>query len=106
MLGRSRVTSVPLVHSITSSARASSVGGTVSPSALAVLRLMTSSCLVGNSMGPDMIAIEMKHRQSHRVCQRDNVRSLGKICLFQARAEYRQRRSHRSGNATVEKPDH
>ena len=36
-------------HSITSSARASSVGGTVRPSALAVLRLITSSNLVGCS---------------------------------------------------------
>ena len=35
------------VYSITSSARASSVGGTVRPSALAVLRLTTSSNLVG-----------------------------------------------------------
>src|SRR3954464_4161748 len=34
-------------HSITSSARASRVGGTVRPSALAVLRLITSSNLVG-----------------------------------------------------------
>ena len=34
-------------YSITSSARASSVGGTLRPSALAVLRLMTSSNLVG-----------------------------------------------------------
>ena len=34
-------------HSITSSARASSVGGTSRPSALAVLRLMTNSNLVG-----------------------------------------------------------
>jgi hypothetical protein len=34
-------------HSITSSARASSVGGTVSPSALAALRLMTSRNFVG-----------------------------------------------------------
>ena len=34
-------------HSITSSARASSVGGTSRPSALAVLRLMSSSNLVG-----------------------------------------------------------
>src|SRR5262249_49570189 len=33
-------------HSITSSARASSVGGTSRPSALAVLRLMTNSTLV------------------------------------------------------------
>ena len=34
-------------YSITSSARVSSVGGTVRPSALAVLRLITSSYLVG-----------------------------------------------------------
>src|SRR5262249_40370900 len=34
-------------HSMTSSARASSVGGTSRPSALAVLRLMASSNLVG-----------------------------------------------------------
>ena len=40
-----------LVHSITSSARARSVGGTVRPSALAVLRLITNSILVGNSTG-------------------------------------------------------
>jgi hypothetical protein len=39
------------LHSITSSARASKVGGTSSPSALAVLRLMTSSNLVGASTG-------------------------------------------------------
>jgi hypothetical protein len=38
-------------HSITSSARASSVGGTSRPSALAVLRLMTSSYLVGCCAG-------------------------------------------------------
>src|SRR5262249_59187563 len=37
----------PPHHSITSSAVASSVRGTVRPSALAVLRLMTSSNLVG-----------------------------------------------------------
>src|SRR6266540_7150510 len=36
------------LHSITSSERASSVGGTVRPSALAVLRLMTNSYLVGD----------------------------------------------------------
>ena len=39
------------VYSITSSARASSVGGTVRPSALAVLRLTTSSNLVGCWIG-------------------------------------------------------
>ncbi len=38
-------------YSITSSARASSDGGTVSPSALAVLRLTTSSYLVGACTG-------------------------------------------------------
>jgi hypothetical protein len=38
-------------YSITSSARASSVGGTVRPSALAVLTLMISSNLVGCSTG-------------------------------------------------------
>jgi hypothetical protein len=45
----------PSDHSITSSAVASSVGGTVRPSALAVLRLMTSStfadCWTGKSAG-------------------------------------------------------
>ena len=38
-------------YSITSSARASSDGGTVRPSALAVLRLMTNSYLVGACTG-------------------------------------------------------
>ena len=38
-------------YSITSSARASSVGGTSRPSAFAVLRLMTSSNLVGACTG-------------------------------------------------------
>ena len=39
------------VHSITSSARASSVGGMVRPSAFAVLRLIASSNLTGCSTG-------------------------------------------------------
>src|SRR5258708_10941271 len=44
-------------HSITSLASASSVGGTVRPSAFAVLRLMTSSNFVGSSTGrPDGFA--------------------------------------------------
>ena len=38
-------------YSITSSARASKEGGTVRPSALAVLRLITNSNLVGCSTG-------------------------------------------------------
>jgi hypothetical protein len=40
-----------LGYSISSSARASNVGGTVSPSALAVFRLITSSNSVGCSIG-------------------------------------------------------
>src|SRR5262249_52410513 len=49
------ILNLPSHHSITSSARASSVGGTVRPSALAVLRLMISStfvdCCTGKSAG-------------------------------------------------------
>ena len=45
-------------HSITSSARASSVGGIVRPSAFAVLRLMTDSNLVGNSTGNSAARME------------------------------------------------
>jgi hypothetical protein len=43
--------SKPRLYSINSSARASSVGGIVMPSALAVLRLTISSSLVGSSTG-------------------------------------------------------
>jgi hypothetical protein len=39
------------LYSITSTARASNVGGTISPSAFAVLRLITSSYLVGADAG-------------------------------------------------------
>ena len=39
------------LHSITSSARASTVGGTSRPSAFAVFRLITSSYLVGACTG-------------------------------------------------------
>jgi hypothetical protein len=42
---------VAIIHSITSSARASSVGGTSRPIDLAVLRLTTSSYFVGNCTG-------------------------------------------------------
>src|SRR5262245_18772874 len=49
--GRTRWLPTPVAHSITSSARASSVGGTSRPSALAVLRLITNSYLVGCCTG-------------------------------------------------------
>src|SRR5260370_33316 len=42
---------LPPFHSITSSARASSVGGTSMPNILAVCRLMTSSNLVARTTG-------------------------------------------------------
>src|SRR5262245_66041940 len=45
------ILNLPSHHSITSSARASSVGGTSRPSALAVFRLTTSSYLVGACTG-------------------------------------------------------
>jgi Phage integrase family len=47
---RARLRYQPARHSITSSARAMSVGGTVRPSALAVLRLMASSNFVAAGM--------------------------------------------------------
>ena len=49
-------------YSITSSARASSIGGTSMPSAFAVLRLMTSSNLVGCSTGrsPGFSSLRMR----------------------------------------------
>ena len=49
--GQGAEQATPALHSITSSARSSSDGGIVMPSALAVLRLMTSSNRVGCSMG-------------------------------------------------------
>ena len=48
---RPRALGQPLGYSMTSSARASSVGGTSSPRALAVFRLITSSYLVGACTG-------------------------------------------------------
>src|SRR5262249_41828604 len=47
-------------HSITSSARASNVGGTSRPSALAVLRLITSSNLVGCRTGKSFGLIPLR----------------------------------------------
>jgi hypothetical protein len=48
---KSAITGSEIIHSIISSARATRVGGTGSANALAVLRLMTSSNLVGSSTG-------------------------------------------------------
>jgi hypothetical protein len=48
---RDLCTAAKQLYSITSSARASNEGGTVSPMTLAVLRLITSSNFTGCSMG-------------------------------------------------------
>jgi hypothetical protein len=47
-------------YSITSSARASSTGGTVSPSALAVMRLVARSKLVGCSTGGRLASFRVR----------------------------------------------
>jgi hypothetical protein len=51
-------------HSITSSARASSVGGTSRPSARAVLRLMTSSYFVGCCTGKFAVFVPRRMRST------------------------------------------
>src|SRR5262249_9725121 len=51
-------------HSITSSARASSVGGTSRPSALAVLRLITSSYFVAACPGRSAVFLPLRMRST------------------------------------------
>ena len=57
-------------HSITSSARASSVGGTSRPSALAVLRLITSSYFVGACTGRSAGFSPLKMRSTYSAARR------------------------------------
>src|SRR5262245_27763177 len=52
------------LHSITSSARARTVSGTVRPRALAVLRLTMSSSLVDNSTGSSLGLAPLKMRST------------------------------------------
>src|SRR5262245_942544 len=52
------------LHSITSSARARTVSGTVRPRALAVLRLTMSSSLVANSTGSSLGLAPLKMRST------------------------------------------
>ena len=67
----------PSHHSITSSARASSVGGTSRPSALAVLRLITSSnlvdCRTGRSAGLAPLRIRAVYAPTWRKASRISV---------------------------------
>ena len=56
-------------YSIISSARACSAGGTLRPSALAVLRLITNSYLVGTCTGR-LLAVRLRAgRRAHRLSQ-------------------------------------
>src|SRR5215217_4445614 len=67
-------------HSITSSARASSVGGISRPSALAVLRLMTSSYLVGACTGRSAGFSPLRMRSNIEGCvaiQIDQIHAVG-----------------------------
>src|SRR5262249_62007256 len=57
-------------HSITSSARASSVGGTSRPSALAVLRLMINSNLVDHLTGRSLGRAPRKMRSTKAAARR------------------------------------
>src|SRR6266496_2755189 len=54
-----------VTHSITSSARASSMGGTVRPSALAVLRLITSSNVTGAWTGSSLGFAPLRMRSAY-----------------------------------------
>src|SRR5262249_58214727 len=63
-------------YSITCSARASSDGGIVRPSALAVLRLMTSSNFVGCSMGRSAGFVPLRILLTYRAaCRKPSVKS-------------------------------
>src|SRR6516162_9349343 len=58
------------LHSITSSARASSVGGTSRPSVLAVFRLITSSYLVGSCTGRSAGSSPRRMRSTYDAARR------------------------------------
>src|SRR5262245_51264999 len=60
----------PPNHSITSSARASNDGGTSSPSVLAVLRLITSSYLVGACTGRSAGFSPLRTRSTYEAARR------------------------------------
>src|SRR5215831_19199228 len=60
------------LHSITSSARASSIGGTSMPSALAVLRLITRSYLVGAWTGRSAGFSPLRMRSTYPAARRNS----------------------------------
>src|SRR5215510_7527654 len=67
---------LPPPHSMTSSARAKTTGGMVMPSAFAVLRLMTSSNLVGNSTGKSPGLLPFKILSTYAAARRELSRRL------------------------------
>jgi hypothetical protein len=64
---------------ITSSARASSVGGTIMPSALAILRLITRSYLVGACTGRSAGFSPLRMRSTYPVARRQRREVLGAL---------------------------
>src|SRR6202022_4515587 len=67
----------PPDHSITSSARASSVGGISRPSVLAVLRLITSSHLIGAWTGSSLGFAPLRMRSAYDAARRYSSTTLG-----------------------------
>src|SRR6516164_4606622 len=63
----------PVVHSITSSARASRVGGTSRPIAFAAFRLITSSYLVGACTGRSPGFSPLRMRSTYLAARRYSV---------------------------------
>src|SRR5262249_44630311 len=68
---------IPASHSITSSARASSVAGTSRPSALAVLRLISISNLVGCSTGRSAGFAPLKILSTYSAARRSMTSGFG-----------------------------
>src|SRR5207245_2754704 len=68
---------LPPSHSITSSARASNEGGTVRPSAFAVLKLITSSNLVGCSTARSPGLAPLRILSTYAAARRNRSGQLG-----------------------------
>ena len=83
-------------YSITSSAVASSVGGTVRPKALAVFRLMTNSNLVGCTTGrsPGLSPLRIRPSLPKSALARSPSRAL-EMLFYQMRSRTRVRRQGR-----------
>jgi hypothetical protein len=73
------------IYSITSAAGASSSGGTVSPSALAVLRLMTKSSFVGNSTGKVAGEEPLEYLHDERGCPSEVLTQVNAVAKKPAR---------------------